>query len=51
MRRAAYQLWTGAEWSSNINGAMLFESHDADDYVRANCARVSAAAARIPNRI
>jgi hypothetical protein len=38
-----YQVWTGADWSSNINDAMLFESLDeADDYVRANYARVSA---------
>lgn len=38
-----YQVWTGAHWSANNEEAMVFESlDDADEYVRANYARVSA---------
>ena len=37
-----YQVWTGAQWSANNEEAMIFESLDeADEYVRANYARVS----------
>ncbi|HEY2762233.1 MAG TPA: hypothetical protein VGI75_15850 [Pirellulales bacterium] len=37
-----YQVWTGSSWSTDLSEAMTFESlDDADDYVRANYARVS----------
>jgi hypothetical protein len=37
-----YQVWTGADWSDNNEAAMTFDSLDAaDEYVRANYARVS----------
>jgi hypothetical protein len=36
-------VWTGGGWSANNEEAMMFESlDDADEYVRANYARVSA---------
>ena len=36
-----YQVWTGAAWSTNMTDAMQFNSlDDADDYVRANYAKV-----------
>ena len=48
-RRAArrldepYHVWTGANWSANNDDAMTFQSlDDADEYVRANYAKVSA---------
>ncbi len=38
-----YEVWTGAEWSQNHAEAMQFSSlDDADEYVRANFARVTA---------
>ena len=38
-----YRVWTGDDWSANSANAMSFTSlDDADEYVRANYARVSA---------
>lgn len=38
-----YQVWTGSGWSIDVGEAMTFDSlDDADDYVRANYAKVSA---------
>jgi hypothetical protein len=36
-----YQVWTGAEWSTNLSNALSFDSLDeADEYVRANFSRL-----------
>jgi hypothetical protein len=38
-----YQVWTGFDWSSNIDAAVFFPSlDDADEYVRANFPRLMA---------
>ena len=38
-----YRVWTGADWSTNGADAMSFVSmDDADEYVRANYAQMSA---------
>ncbi len=37
-----YQVWTGVEWSTNMDDALSFDSlDDADEYVRANYAKVT----------
>jgi hypothetical protein len=38
-----YQVWTGSEWSANIDDAVRFGSlDDADDYVRVNYQKLNA---------
>ena len=38
----AYLVWTGDNWSMDLAMALTFDSlNDADDYVRANYAKVS----------
>src|SRR5262249_44142710 len=41
--REPYQVWTGFEWSSNVDAAVFFQSmDDADEYVRANFPKLMA---------
>ena len=40
--KAVYQVWTGKQWSQNLDDALFFDSlDDADEYVRANYAQVA----------
>ncbi len=37
-----YEVWTGDQWSAEMNNAKMFPTQDdADDYVRANFAKVT----------
>jgi len=38
-----YQVWTGFDWSSNVDAAVFFQSlDDADEYVRVNFPKLMA---------
>jgi hypothetical protein len=43
LQATTYLVWTGTDWSANLDEALSFDSlDDADEYVRANFVKVTA---------